>query len=146
MRKVILSLLATALTMPAAAVPPPAPSQSQRLDLKADNCPIDFSGSARPYSPSVIRFDASADETLLMINKVPNPDLIFTLLTDDEAPLISGAGFGAGDVRIRLPRNGTYELQVSAFDASRMSAASADFKLRFQLHDKDQVARCPNDR
>lgn len=114
------------------AVPPPVPQGAELLPLATTACPIDVAASSQPYSPAIYHFNGNKEDTLLLVNKEPDPNLNFSLGILGETPLISGAGFGA-DVRVRLPQTGAYELQVSSFDPVQMNALAADFELRLAL-------------
>lgn len=114
------------------AVPPPPPQDPELLALATTTCPIDVTASAQPYSPEIYHFNGNTDDTLLVVNGEPDLNLNFTLGIVGEAPLITGAGFGA-EVRVRLPHTGTYQLQISSFDPVHMRALAADFKLKLAL-------------
>jgi hypothetical protein len=129
------------LTVPADAVPPPTPRPANLLALSTDNCPVIVSGAVQPYSPETYRFVGKADDVLIMVNAKPNLNLTFDLGVADETPFITNAGFGS-DVRVRLPRSGTYELRVSAFDPIAMHALAADFQLKLILRDEKPIGPC----
>ncbi|MDC8753055.1 hypothetical protein OIK40_00175 [Erythrobacter sp. sf7] len=131
LRKVA-ALAALVAAIPAFAVPPPPPQAPGLLPLATTACPINVTGSAKPYSPAVYHFDGNTDETLLLVNTRPDPSLNFTLGIVGETPLITGTGFGA-DVRIRLPRTGVYQLEVSGYDPIEMKAVAANFELKLAL-------------
>lgn len=134
------------MTSPLSAVPPPVPTPAQTIGLRAGGCPVDVSGSVRPYTPATFQFVGEAGNLLILALGKPNSDLQFGLAVDHQTPFITGAGFGAGDVRVIFPRSGTYELQVSAFDATLMKASSADFRLRLYLRDERNPDTCRSDR
>ena len=145
MQRILMFLSVALLAVPSIAVPPPTPRSSNLLGLKTDNCPVDVSGSARPYSPETYRFAGKTDDVLIMVNAKPNLNLTFNLGIANESPLIADAGFGP-DVRIRLPRSGIYELKVSAFDPIANKAVAADFQLKLYLRDENPVGPCRSDR
>lgn len=131
--------LAALAAAPALAVPPPP--EPGMLALSPDGCPLEVSGSARPYSPVVYRFAGAEDDVLVMVSALPSLDLTFNLGRLGEAPLISDAGFGP-DVRIRLPHEGTYELQVSGYDPVALKAVPADFRLKLYLRREGSESGC----
>ena len=145
MRRIILFLATAVVAVPSIAVPPPVPRPASLLDLRADNCPVDLSGTARPYSPETYRFIGKTGDVLIMVNEKPSLDLAFNLGLVDEGPLIADAGFGP-DVRIRLPQSGTYQLQVSPYDPIAKKAVSADFQLRLYLRDEQPIGPCQSGR
>ena len=130
----LLPLLSAALMMsaPAMADPPPPPGAPQTLPLTTSVCSLEIAGSARPYAPAIYRFSGELGDTLLLVPETPDRNLNFTLGIVDETPLITGAGFGA-DVRVRLPRSGAYQLEISSFDPVEYKALSADFRLKIAL-------------
>jgi len=130
--RTLVTMVTALAAMPAFAVPPPPPQDAVLLPLATTACPIDVVASTRPYSPVIYHFNGKAKDTLFLVNGKPDLNLNFALGIVGETPLISGAGFGA-DVFIRLPRAGTYELQISSFDPLLMKAIAADFKLKLAL-------------
>ena len=112
------------VTVPAFAISPPPPRAASHLPLATTGCPIDVIGSVQPYSPAIYRFQGSTDDTLVIFNAKPGHNLNFSLGLIDEAPLITGAGFGA-DVRIRLPRSGLYQLEVSGWSSPQMASPTS---------------------
>lgn len=130
--RTLVTMIAALVAMPAFAIPRPPPQDAVLLPLATTACPIDVVASTRPYSPVIYHFNGKTEDTLLLVNGKPDLNLNFALGIVGETPLISGAGFGAG-VFIRLPRAGTYELQISSFDPLLMKALAADFKLKLAL-------------
>ena len=130
--RTLVILIAALSTMPAFAVPPPPPQDAELLPLATTACPIDVTASTRPYSPAIYQFNGNTNDTLLLINGKPDLNLNFSLGLEGETQLIAGAGFGA-DVRIRLPRAGTYELRISSFDPVLIRALASNFKLKVAL-------------
>ncbi len=139
--KTLAFLLAALAATPALAVPPPPEPEAAMLALAPDGCPLEVSGSARPYSPVVYRFAGAEGDVLVMVSARPSLDLTFDLGRVGEAPLISDAGFGP-DVRIRLPHEGAYELQLSGYDPIGMKAVPADFRLKLYLRREGSESGC----
>jgi hypothetical protein len=120
------------VAVPTFAISPPPPKAANLLPLSTTGCPIDVIGSVQPYSPVIYRFQGSAEDTLVIFNAKLDQSLNFSFGIMGEPPLITGAGFGA-DVRIRLPRSGVYQLDVSSFDPVQMKALAADFNFTLAL-------------
>lgn len=139
-----LSLIPTAMmASTAVAVPPPPSIAANQIALKTDNCPVMLAGTARPYSPVAFRFQATASNLLVLALGNPNPRLMFDLTVGEGARVISGAGFGAGDVWITLPSSGTYTLSVSSLDPVALTGTAADFEVKAYLRDAEKPGGCP---
>ena len=141
MLRLVMIFPAAILAAPSNAVPPPAPRSAAILALKTDNCPVEISGTARPYSPQTYRFIGKADDVLIVANRAPSLNLAFNLGIANESPWIINAGLGS-EVRVRLPRSGTYELQVSGFDQVRMQGVAENFRLKLYLRDQKPLEAC----
>lgn len=126
-----------------AAVPPPIASAT--VGLTPNGCAVERSGSAAPYAPAPLRFRAPAGTTLLLELPEANPNLTFDLKRGGQRPLITGAGFGAGDVRIVLPAADSYELAVSGYDPVRRVAVPVTFRIKLALEVYGSPRRCSTD-
>lgn len=139
---VALSVLLGSAASPAGAVPPPPPRAVQAVALRADLCRVEIAGTAMPYSPSQYEFAGKAGTTLQLALTAPDPDLLFDLRSADGRLDIGGAGFGAGDVRIRLPASGVYRLSVAAFDRPHWASRRAEFRIAARLIDEVHPVAC----
>lgn len=132
------------LAAPAVAVPPPPDTPSSMIDIAADNCPIPVMGSVKAYEYSSFDFKASAGNLLLISMTDPGPELVFDLSSDHDGSIISGAGFGEGDVRVALRSTGIHHLKVLMRGDYARKGTHSDFRMKLLLRDGPDAGPCPD--